>query len=152
MGGSVIGFIGLGVMGEPMCRNLRVRGGHRVLASDLDPAPLHRLAEQGVERAADVGEVVRASDVVFASLPSGKVLESIVRREDGVLHNLRSGQVFVDLALRRSRVTRMLATEFAARGARYLDAPVARTRQAAEAGTLSVMVGGDRATFRRSHR
>jgi 3-hydroxyisobutyrate dehydrogenase-like beta-hydroxyacid dehydrogenase len=52
MSKPIIGFIGLGVMGEPMCRNLRVRGGYRVIASDLDPAPLRRLGEQGVEAGA----------------------------------------------------------------------------------------------------
>lgn len=148
MAASVIGFIGLGVMGEPMCRNLRVRGGHRVIATDLDAAPLARLAEHGVQAGGSIGAVVRASDVVFASLPSGRVLEAVVHGVDGVLANLRPGQVFVDLGTSPVALTRDLAAEFAAKGVRYLDAPVARTRQAAEAGTLSVMVGGDADTFR----
>lgn len=145
---AVIGFIGLGVMGEPMCRNVRVRGGHRVIASDLDPAPLARLAAHGVETADSVGAVVRDSDIVFVSLPSGQVLDALVHGQGGVLDHIRAGQVFVDLGTSPVALTRTLADEFAARGARYLDAPVARTRQAAEAGTLSVMVGGDADTFR----
>jgi 3-hydroxyisobutyrate dehydrogenase-like beta-hydroxyacid dehydrogenase len=144
---TVIGFIGLGVMGEPMCRNLRVRGGHRVIACDLDQAPLRRLAEHGVETSATIAEAVRTADIVFTSLPSGKVLESLARAPDGLLHNVRAGQTFVDLGTSPVALTRRLAAEFEARGVRYLDAPVARTRQAAEAGTLSVMVGGDAATF-----
>lgn len=148
MAASAIGFIGLGVMGEPMCRNLRVRGGHRVVATDLDAAPLARLAEHGIEAGGDIGAVVRASDIVFASLPSGRVLEGVVRGADGVLANLRAGQIFVDLGTSPVALTRALAAEFAAKGVHYLDAPVARTRQAAEAGTLSVMVGGDPETFR----
>lgn len=148
MSKPVIGFIGLGVMGEPMCRNVRVRGGYRVVASDLDAAPLERLAAHGVEAAENPGAVVRSSDVVFVSLPSGRVLEALVRARDGVLENLRTGQVFVDLGTSPVALTRTLAEAVAARGARYLDAPVARTRQAAEAGTLSVMVGGDADTFR----
>ena len=147
MSKPVIGFIGLGVMGEPMCRNVRVRGGYRVVAGDLDPAPLRRLAEHGVEAAHSAGEVVRDADVLLVSLPSGRVLEAVVRASDGVLDNIRSGQIFVDLGTSPVALTRALAAEFSARGARYLDAPVARTRQAAEAGTLSVMVGGDAATF-----
>lgn len=146
---SSIGFVGLGVMGEPMCRNLRVRSGHRVIAFDLDPAPLTRLAALGVEPADSVGALVRASDVVFVSLPSGKVLESVVRAAHGVLASVRAGQVFVDLGTSPVALTRALAHEFEERGVRYLDAPVARTRQAAEAGTLSVMVGGDAAAFER---
>jgi 3-hydroxyisobutyrate dehydrogenase-like beta-hydroxyacid dehydrogenase len=147
MSKAAIGFIGLGVMGEPMCRNLRVRGGYHVRAFDLDPAPLNRLAAHGVEAARGVAALVHASDVVFASLPSGPVLHALARDQDGVLDNVRAGQVFVDLGTSPVALTRGLAAEFAARGARYLDAPVARTRQAAEAGTLSVMVGGDAADF-----
>jgi 3-hydroxyisobutyrate dehydrogenase-like beta-hydroxyacid dehydrogenase len=143
----VIGFIGLGVMGEPMCRNVRVRGGYRVIGSDLDSAPLERLAAQGVAAAASAGAVVRESDVVMVSLPSGQVLESLARGRDGLLENVRPGQIVVDLGTSPVALTRTLAAQFAARGGRYLDAPVARTRAAAEAGTLSVMVGGDAATF-----
>jgi len=144
----VIGFVGLGVMGEPMCRNIRVRGGYRVIATDLDWAPMTRVAAHGVEAGAGIREVVRGSDVVFASLPSGRILEALLRSEDGVLANIRAGQIFVDLGTSPVRLTRELAEAVAAKGARYLDAPVARTRQAAEAGTLSVMVGGDADTFR----
>jgi 3-hydroxyisobutyrate dehydrogenase-like beta-hydroxyacid dehydrogenase len=147
MSGPVIGFIGLGVMGEPMCRNLRVRGKHRIIAADLDPEPLQRLASVGIDTAQGIGALVRASDVVFASLPSGRVLEALVRSPDGVLDNLRAGQIFVDLGTSPVALTRQLAAHFTARGARYVDAPVARTREAAEAGTLSVMVGGDAADF-----
>jgi 3-hydroxyisobutyrate dehydrogenase-like beta-hydroxyacid dehydrogenase len=143
----VIGFIGLGVMGEPMCRNVRVRGGYRVIASDLYHGPLERLAAYGVEAAASTAAVMRASDIVLVSLPSGRVLESLARGNDGLLENIRTGQTFVDLGTSPVALTRTLAAEFAARGARYLDAPVARTRAAAEAGTLSVMVGGDAATY-----
>jgi 3-hydroxyisobutyrate dehydrogenase-like beta-hydroxyacid dehydrogenase len=145
----VIGFIGLGVMGEPMCRNVRVRGGYRVVATDLDRTPLERLAARGVEAAADSDAVVHASDVVLVSLPSGRVLESVVRGEGGVLAGTRPGQTFVDLGTSPVALTRELAAEFASRGASYLDAPVARTRAAAEAATLSVMVGGDPAVFER---
>ncbi len=143
----LIGFIGLGVMGEPMCRNLRVRGGHRVVAVDLDPAPLARVAQHGVEAAKSVGELVRTSRILFVSLPSGKVLESLVHADNGVLENLQSGQIFVDLGTSPVALTRTLAAEFERRGVHYLDAPVARTRQAAEEGTLSVMVGGDAGAF-----
>jgi 3-hydroxyisobutyrate dehydrogenase-like beta-hydroxyacid dehydrogenase len=143
----VIGFIGLGVMGEPMCRNVRVRGGYRVIAYDRDPAPLERLEPHGVEAARDIGAVVRGSDIVFASLPSGKILADLAHAKGGLLESGRTGQIFVDLGTSPVALSRELATEFSKRGVRYLDAPVARTRQAAEAGTLSIMVGGDPATF-----
>ncbi|MCC7548357.1 MAG: NAD(P)-dependent oxidoreductase [Burkholderiales bacterium] len=149
MNDATVGFIGLGVMGEPMCRNLRVRGEHRVIAFDLDPAPLARLAQHGIGSAADIAGLMRACDVVFVSLPSGKVLETLARAPQGVLANAHEGQTFVDLGTSPVSLTRALAADFEAHGVRYLDAPVARTRQAAEAGTLSVMVGGDAAGFER---
>ena len=79
---KIIGWmLGLGVMGEPMCRNVRVRGGYRVIATDLDDAPIARLGVHGVEAGHDVGAVVRGSDVVFASLPSGRVLDALLRAD-----------------------------------------------------------------------
>jgi 3-hydroxyisobutyrate dehydrogenase-like beta-hydroxyacid dehydrogenase len=141
-----IGFIGLGVMGEPMCRNILAKSGNKVRVYDLDAAPVQRLVALGAESAADAGALVRGCDVVFVSLPSGKVLLDLAHA-GGLLAHMRQGQIFVDLGTSAVRLTRQLAAEFAARGVRYLDAPVARTRQAAEAGTLSIMVGGDAATF-----
>lgn len=147
MTGSSVGFIGLGVMGEPMCRNVRVRGRHRVIAFDLEKGPLERLAAHGVEAAGNVAAVVRGCDIVLLSLPSGRVLDALAHAPGGLLECVRAGQIVVDLGTSPVGLTRGLAGEFSARGVRYLDAPVARTRQAAEAGTLSVMVGGDAETL-----
>jgi 3-hydroxyisobutyrate dehydrogenase-like beta-hydroxyacid dehydrogenase len=146
MSNLAIGFIGLGVMGEPMCRNIMAKSGRKVRVYDLDAAPMQRLAALGAETGADAGELVQGCDVVLVSLPSGKVLQQLAHA-GGLLAHMRQGQIFVDLGTSAVRLTRELAAEFAARGVRYLDAPVARTRQAAEAGTLSVMVGGEAATF-----
>jgi hypothetical protein len=146
MSNFTIGFIGLGVMGEPMCRNILAKSGHKVRVFDLEAAPVQRLVALGAESAADVGALVRGCDVVLVSLPSGKVLLELAHT-GGLLAHMQRGQIFVDLGTSAVKLTRELAAEFAARGVRYLDAPVARTRQAAEAGTLSVMVGGDAATF-----
>ena len=139
---QTVGFIGLGVMGEPMCRNLCTRSGNRVVGFDLSPEPLTRLAEHGAEIADSAAEVVRQSDVVFVSLPSGKELEALARSKDGLLENARAGQIVVDLGTSPVALTRELAAAFDEKGVGYLDAPVARTRQAAESGTLAVMVGG----------
>ena len=144
---SAVGFVGLGVMGEPMCRNLKAKYGRRVVAYDIDPAPLARLAAQGVEALTDAAAVAAASEVVFVSMPSGKVLDELAHASNGLLAPARAGQVFVELGTSPVKLTRALGTEFAARGARWLDAPVARTRAAAEAGTLSVMVGGEAELF-----
>ncbi|MDF3850861.1 NAD(P)-dependent oxidoreductase [Achromobacter denitrificans] len=141
-----VGFIGLGVMGEPICRNLAVKCGLPVAGCDTDPAPLQRLAQHGVT-ASTIPQVMQQSDVVFLSLPSGEVVAQLSRATDGLLANARAGQLIVDLSTSPVDVTRELAREFAAVGATFIDAPVARTRAAAEAGTLSVMIGGDKQTF-----
>jgi len=146
---SLIGFIGLGVMGEPMCRNLRVRSGQRVLAFDLNPAPLQRLAEHKVEAAKSAVDVMRQCDIVFVSLPSGKQLDKLANGRNGLLKHARTGQTLVDLGTSPVALTRKLAAAFAIREVDYLDAPVARTRQAAENGTLALMVGGDDAVLKK---
>ncbi len=136
-----LGFIGLGVMGEPICRNLATRSGLEVRAFDLNEAPLLRLAAHGVRRCASLNELVRDSDVVFLSLPSGEVVRSLAHQPGGLLERMRPGQLLVDLSTSQVSLTLDLAKAFEARGVTLVDAPVARTRAAAEAGTLSVMVG-----------
>src|SRR5450755_841828 len=93
---KTIGFIGLGVMGEPICRNLVKKSGASVIAFDVSPEPLARLREAGAAGAASVAEVVGNSDIVFLCLPSAKHVRSVFRG-DGILGNIRAGQVVVDL-------------------------------------------------------
>ncbi|MBP7336550.1 NAD(P)-dependent oxidoreductase [Niveispirillum sp.] len=139
---SIIGFIGLGVMGEPMCRHLADKSGAAVLGFDLSDEPLARLAAHGVERAASVADLFARADIILVSLPSGRHLEGLCDGPDGALAQSRAGQIFIDLGTSPLDLTRRLAADFAARGVRYADAPVARTRAAAEAGTLALTVGG----------
>lgn len=158
---GVIGFIGLGVMGEPICRNLARKSGKRVIGFDLDAAPLGRLALDGVTPAVSVAELVDDAAIVFLSLPGGKQLDAICgttcgttgekdsAREGGLLRLTRPGQTVVDLGTSPVDLTRKLGAAFAAHGVDYADAPVARTRQAAEDGTLSIMVGAGPAVFAR---
>jgi 3-hydroxyisobutyrate dehydrogenase-like beta-hydroxyacid dehydrogenase len=137
---KTVGFIGLGVMGEPICRNLVKKSGRRVLAFDLSAEPLARLRAEGAEIAASVADVVRQSDLLFLCLPSAKHVRAVFEG-DGILENIRSGQVVVDLGPSSVGQTRDFARQLLARGAVWADAPIARTRQAAQDGTLSVMVG-----------
>lgn len=142
-----IGFIGLGVMGEPICRNLALKSGASVLAYDRDAAPMVRLEAQGVRAAISAQAVGEQAEIVFLSLPSGEVVAELVRGAGGLLQAARPGQVVVDLGTSPVDLTRQLSQEFERLGASFVDAPVARTRAAAEAGTLSVMVGGDAKIF-----
>jgi 3-hydroxyisobutyrate dehydrogenase-like beta-hydroxyacid dehydrogenase len=144
-----IGFIGLGVMGEPICRNLARKSGSTVFGFDRADAPLKRLAEVGVKPAASLADLARQCDVIFMALPSGKHAEAVCSGPDGLLGHAEARHTIVDLGTSAVEPTRELAQRFAAKGASYADAPIARTRQAAEEGTLSVMVGADDATFRK---
>src|SRR4051812_32671405 len=137
---KTIGFIGLGVMGEPICRNLVKKSGKRVLAFDLSPEPLARLRDEGADVAASVADVIKQSELLFLCLPSAKHVRAVFEG-DGILKNVRSGQVVVDLGTSSVSQTRDFAGQLQARGAAWADAPIARTRQAAQDGTLSVMVG-----------
>jgi 3-hydroxyisobutyrate dehydrogenase len=145
---QIIGFIGLGVMGEPMCRNLARKSSAEVIAFDLRRELLARLAADGIEQPASVREIIEEAAVVMLSLPSGSEVEAICRGPDGLIARSRSGQTVIDLGTSPVKLMRALAAKFAERGVAFADAPVARTRAAAEAGTLSVMVGASEETFR----
>ena len=143
---TVIGCIGLGVMGEPICANLLRKSGCRVRGFDLRPEPLARLEMEGLEIASSPEDAARDAAVVFLSLPGGEELAKVAGR---LLGAMGEGRVLVDLSTSPVDLTRDLAARFATAGLAYADAPVARTRFAAERGELSVMVGADAATFAR---
>ncbi len=151
-----IGFIGLGVMGEPMCRNLLQRTDRPIVIHDLRPEPVERLVELGAVDGASVGQVVASADVVLLSLPGGPELERVVTGPGGVLDALARSEattparLVIDHTTAPLDLTRELAARCLELGADYLDAPIARTRQAAADGTLSIMVGGDQAAFDRA--
>ena len=140
---ATIGFIGLGVMGEPMCGHLARRSGRRVLAHDLRPDPLTRLAEAGVTPASPE-TIARETDLILMSLPDGKAMQAVVASLEP---HLRAGQTVVDTSTSSVALTREIGARLEAKGIRFADAPVARTREAAAKGELSIMVGASDATF-----
>ena len=140
-----IGFIGLGVMGEPMCGHLARRGGLPVLAHDLRPEPLERLAGQGVT-AASVQQIASECDAILLSLPDGKAVATVIAQLEP---HLRAGQCVIDTSTSSVALTREIGARLTARGIQYADAPVARTRDAAARGELSIMVGATAETFAR---
>lgn len=144
---QTIGFIGLGVMGEPICRNLLKKSGRPVMAFDLSQEPLARVRGEGASIAASIADVMRESEVVFYCLPSGKHVRGLFEGEGGILAHARAGQIIVDLGTSPVALTRELAGKLEAKGASFADAPIARTRQAAIEGTLSVMVGASAELF-----
>jgi 3-hydroxyisobutyrate dehydrogenase-like beta-hydroxyacid dehydrogenase len=146
---STLGFIGTGVMGGRMCRNLASRSGLPVVAHDADPGKVTALADAGIAGAASVAEVMRAADLVFLCLPGEREVRAVAIGEDGVVAHARTGQTVVDMTTATARVDRELAGRLAGKGADFADAPVARGVPAAEDGTLSIMVGGPLAVFER---
>jgi 3-hydroxyisobutyrate dehydrogenase len=144
---QTVGFIGTGVMGEPMCRNLAAKSGARVLAWDPQRAPLERLRTAGVEIAPSAAQVAVQAALLFVCLPGGAQLESLC--ETALLPAARAGLTVVDLGTSGVGRTRALARRFAERGADYADAPIARTRAAAQQGTLAISVGATSEVFAR---
>ncbi len=142
-----LGFIGLGVMGEPMCANLARRSGRAVFAFDPDPAPLQRLASCGVRACASVVEVAASAEVVFLSLPSAVEVEAVCLGAGGIAASRGRVRDIVDMSTSAVEATRRIASALAAAGIGFVDAPVARTRAAAQNGTLLIMVGGSDAAF-----
>jgi hypothetical protein len=140
---AALGFIGLGVMGEPMCGHLARRSGRPVLAHDLQPEPLARLAAERVA-AASPSEIAERCDLILLSLPDGKAVAAVVGE---LAPHLRPGQCVVDTSTSSVPLTREIGVRLLARGIGYADAPVARTREAAARGELSIMVGASDAVF-----
>jgi hypothetical protein len=138
-----LGFIGTGVMGEPMCRNLAQKSGLPVLAYDARPEPLARLAAAGVKAAPSIANLVAQSQIVFMCLPGEPQVREVCLGKGGVLEHIHAGQIVVDMSTCPPALSRELATRLSGKGAQFADAPVARTREAAQTGTLSIMVGGE---------
>ena len=141
-----LGFIGLGVMGEPICRHLVTKSAARVIAYDLAREPLQRVESAGATIAASVADLVAQSDLIFLCLPSASHVRAVFEG-DGILAHVTPQQIVIDLGTSSVRQTRYFAAQMQAKGAAWVDAPIARTRQAAQDGTLSVMVGTSPALF-----
>lgn len=139
---ETIGFVGLGVMGEPMCGHIAEKLDARVLAHDLDQAPMRRLEAKGVEPGTSVAELAAEADLVLLSLPGTSQVEAVCLGDGGLLSGARPGLLVADLSTCAVAAARRIATALGERGIRFCDAPVARTAQAARDGTLSIMVGG----------
>jgi 3-hydroxyisobutyrate dehydrogenase-like beta-hydroxyacid dehydrogenase len=145
----VIGFVGLGVMGGPMCRNIALKHAGDVIAFDMSASAFEVLEGTKARRAAALAEVAARADVVFLSLPGGPQVEHVCLGEQGLAAGARRPAVIVDLSTTPVAAARSIGERLAARGVAFADAPVARTREAAQRGELSIMVGADDALFAR---
>ncbi len=137
-----IGFVGLGVMGEPMCGHLARRAGLAVIARDLRPEPLARLAAAGVV-SGSMSEI-GACDLILLSLPDGGAVHGVTAELEA---HLAAGSCVVDTSTSPVALTREIGRRLHAAGVGFADAPVARTREAAARGELSIMVGASDSLF-----
>jgi 3-hydroxyisobutyrate dehydrogenase-like beta-hydroxyacid dehydrogenase len=139
-----LGFIGLGVMGSGMARNCVKKHAAPVHAFDMNPDALRDLAEAGAQAAGSVAEVARDAQVVFLSLPGGKQVAAVCEE---IAAHAKPGTVVVDLSTTGVDEARSVSVALSEKDIRFADAPVARTRQAAQEGTLSIMVGASNELF-----
>lgn len=149
MTGNVIGFVGLGVMGGPMARNMALKHAGEVLVFDTQPAAFEALAGTKARRVASLAELGAQADVVFLSLPGGPQVEQVCLGAQGLTAGPRRPGVIVDLSTTTVASARAVAQRLTELGVAFADAPVARTREAAQRGELSIMVGADAALYAR---
>lgn len=143
---ETVGFVGLGIMGQPMARNV-VAAGYDVVAHNRSRGPVHELAEEDAEPADSPAAVARQSDVVVTVLPDTDAVETVALGEEGVLDGIDEGATYIDMSTISPVATERIAEAFSERGAAMLDAPISGGEEGAVDATLSIMVGGDRDTF-----
>ncbi|MFT5221175.1 MAG: 3-hydroxyisobutyrate dehydrogenase-like beta-hydroxyacid dehydrogenase [Planctomycetota bacterium] len=144
-----IGFIGLGVMGGPMAQNLQNHPDHQLSVFDLDPERMQALVAIGAQAGDSIVDVVSNSDLVMTSLPGPKQIEAIAFAPDGLFANITPGSAWIDLSTNNLEVNALLQKAATEHGVDCLDAPVSGGDEGARAGSLAIMVGGDKAVFER---
>jgi 2-hydroxy-3-oxopropionate reductase len=146
---ETIGFIGLGVMGAPMARNL-LEAGHEVVAWNRSPEPLAALVEAGAREAESAAAAASEADLVISILKDDPVVRAVLGGPDGAIAAARPGAVVVDMSTVSPALARELAEEAGALGIGFLDAPVSGGDVGARDGTLSIMVGGEAADLKKA--
>jgi 3-hydroxyisobutyrate dehydrogenase-like beta-hydroxyacid dehydrogenase len=145
---TTLGFVGLGHMGGNMAARF-LAAGYTAYGESLDPREAQDLAHEGLRWRDTPREIAQAADVVFTSVPNDDVLESIAAGPDGILAGLTEPKIWVDMSTVSPRASREVANRVQARGAAMLDAPVSGSVPQVQAGTLTIMVGGDEQAYAR---
>ena len=142
----MIGFIGLGIMGKPMVRNLQ-KAGEELLVYDIDSTALAQMTGEGFIEAKSCREVAEKSDVIILMLPNSPHVEEAVLGPDGVLEGMRKNAVIIDMSSIAPASCQKIAAEVVKKGGHMLDAPVSGGEPKAIDGTLAIMVGGEETIF-----
>ncbi len=141
-----IAFVGLGIMGKPMSKNL-LKAGHSVVVYDVAPAPVADVVAAGGTAAKSSKEAASQADVIITMLPDGPEVEAAVLGPGGILEGAAKGSTVVDMSSISPVVAQKVGAACAAKGVEFLDAPVSGGEPKAIEGTLAIMVGGDAKTF-----
>jgi 2-hydroxy-3-oxopropionate reductase len=143
---QTIGFIGLGIMGRPMAKNL-LKAGLPLIVHSRSRGPVDELVEAGAKAAQVPREVAGQCDVLITMLPNSPDVELVALGKDGIIEGARSGLIFIDMSTISPIVSQKVGAALGAKGVRMLDAPVSGGEKGAIEGALSIMVGGDQAVF-----
>lgn len=141
-----IGFIGLGIMGKPMAKNL-MKAGHEVVVFDVIKENIDELTAAGAKAAGSSREVAQQCSTVITMLPNSPHVKTVVLGENGVLEGAKSGSILIDMSSIAPLASQEIEKACAAKGVKMIDAPVSGGEPKAIDGTLSIMVGGDKAVF-----
>jgi 2-hydroxy-3-oxopropionate reductase len=144
-----VGFVGLGIMGKPMCRNL-IKAGHQLTVYDIVPASVAEIAGAGATAADSASAAAAASELTITMLPDGPDVEAAVLGTNGVLEGAQPGSTVVDMSSISPLVAQKVGKACLGKGVQFLDAPVSGGEPKAIDGTLAIMVGGDKATFEKA--
>jgi len=141
-----IGFIGLGIMGKPMAKNL-LKAGYSMVVYDINPKPVEELVQGGAQKVMSSKDVAARSDVVITMLPNSPDVREAILGKDGVLEGAKQGLIIVDMSSIAPLVSVEIAGKAKEKGVRMLDAPVSGGEPKAVAGTLAIMAGGSADVF-----
>ena len=148
---GTVGFVGLGIMGKPMVRNL-VKAGYRVIVHNRTRASVDEMVAESdaITAGTSAADVTSKADIVITMLPDSPDVRDVVFGDDGILSAIRSGQLLIDMSTIAPVTSIEVSEALAAKGASALDAPVSGGDKGAIAGTLSIMVGGSEADLARA--
>lgn len=143
----VIGFIGVGLMGHGLAKNILAAGYTLWIKGNRNRQPVDDLVARGAHEASSIAQMVEACDIVHLCLPNSAAVEDIIRGAGGILANPKRGLIVIDTSTALPASTQALASELEAAGMQMADAPLGRTPKEAEAGTVDAMVGCDEAVM-----
>lgn len=144
-----VGFIGIGIMGKPMSRNL-LKEGFALTVADVNEAAVRELVQEGAKSASSPMEVARESDVIITMLPNNAIVRNVILGDNGIVHGAKPGAIVVDMSSVSPIVSKEVAAALRERGLHLLDAPVSGGEPKAIDGTLAIMVGGEEEIYKKA--